>query len=281
VGRYEDALQSYREALVQAPTSLDSGDVLYAMGNLYLEHLHDYDAALKQFQQVTRHHRRGVSYLRSLVAIPQCYLRQGDLTLAREAYRVLANQSSAEDIQEEAAYHQALISFFNRQYDTAAAGFQRLVVEHPRGFYVNDALQLIMLMNTAGGDTAALADYATALFYRTRQMPDSARRYLNKAADNSPELGDWSLLLLTDIDLSTADTTAALAALERLISDFSDSYYLPYAMKRKADILMSRQGASSEALDIYKQLLEGYPDYPFITDIRKKLRAADSTRSIG
>ncbi|RME26775.1 MAG: hypothetical protein D6800_05950, partial [Candidatus Zixiibacteriota bacterium] len=118
-------------------------------------------------------------------------------------------------------------------------------------------------------------------FYRTRQMPDSARRYLNKAAENSPELGDWSLLLLADIDLSTADTTAALASLERLISDFSDSYYVPYAMKRKADILMSRQGASSEALDIYKQLLEGYPDYPFITDVRKKLRAADSTRSIG
>ena len=282
MGRYDEAVAVYEALLQRAVVGLDSADALYALGRLHLEYLNDYEQALQYFRAVTRDHRRGLSYPKALMAIPRCYLRMGDLTLAREAYLVAAARSSSEDVQEEAAYYTALIAFFEKQYDTALAGWRKLVVEYPRGFYVNDALKLLVMFAEAGRDTAALYDVSNALYFRERRMTDSVRFYLRRTAggDEAP-LGDWALLELADVELEAGDTAAAQSALERLVEEYPDSYYAPYGIKQRADLLSARNPASDEALRMYRELLERYPDYPFITDVRKRLRMAEDAAAVG
>lgn len=281
-GKYERGIASYQRLIETAVNSLDSGDAIYAIGNIYLEHLGQYERALEQFKTVVESHRRGHGYIRARVSIPKCYLRAGDLQLARSAFKVLSQQVSLDEIGEEADYYLSLIALFAKQYDSAAAGLRKLVVDYPRGFYVNDALQLIVLLSESANDTVLLYDYSNALFFKEQRQPDSSRLYLKQvaSAENSA-LADIALLRLAELEIARADTGSALLALDKLITDFPDSYYFPYGMKMKADILAESRLDSAEAERLYRYLLENYPDYPFITEVRKKLRSPHMSESIG
>jgi len=68
------------------------------------------------------------------------------------------------------------------------------------------------------------------------------------------------------------DTSSALVSIDKLTGEFPDSYYSPYGMKIKADILLEKPESVEQAATIYRLLLEKYPNYPFISDVRKKMR---------
>jgi outer membrane protein assembly factor BamD (BamD/ComL family) len=48
-----------------------------------------------------------------------------------------------------------------------------------------------------------------------------------------------------------------------------------------ADILSTKTDRIGRAKDIYRELLEKYPDCPFVSDARKRLRRLEETDKIG
>ena len=83
----------------------------------------------------------------------------------------------------------------------------------------------------------------------------------------------YALYRLAEIYISVKnDSTTGMSYLDRLIDNFPDSYYLPFGLKEKADILYSSQISVEQAKNIYLQLLEKFTDYPFINDVRERLR---------
>jgi outer membrane protein assembly factor BamD (BamD/ComL family) len=111
---------------------------------------------------------------------------------------------------------------------------------------------------------------------------DSTRVWLDRIARaENAALADVALYRLTLVNLQVADSSAALQSIERLDSGFADSYYRPYALKIKADMLSSTPSTIDTAKEIYKLLLEQFPNYPFASDVRKRLKQFETDFKIG
>ena len=273
LGRYQEAIAQYQQLAASAPHGVVKGDALYHIGSVYADRLGDYATAQVYFDSVVNNYSHGFSYLSALTALPQCYLKQGDLKAAQEKYAKLAAMDLTDDAEEEALYYLALVQFFGKQYDSSAVGLQRVIVEYPRGYYVNDAVGLLMVLKTAQQNKALLYDYSNALLFSLRGMADSSRVVLEKLVDaDDKTLADLALFRLSDLCLSQADSTGAIAAVNRLEKDFPESYYLPMGLKTKADLLVRSKDGLTEAKQLYRLLLEQYSDYPFASEVRETLR---------
>ena len=282
VGRLEDALAVYDSVNANAVNANIHAEALYDIGDIYLNSLNDYPTALKYFDSVAANYPAGIGYLMSMRGTPLCYLRMGKLDEARQQFNKLLNRHLNEDMQEEARYYVGLIDFFKHDFDTAEVAFRKLVIDYPRGFFVNDALELVMMITEAKSAPELLTSYADALRFGQQKQPDSTLKNLRNIveADNKT-LADVALFKLATLELERSDSTRALEYVEKLVTGFPDSYYLPYGLKMKADVLLQRDGKTEEAKGIYRHLLESYPNYPFITEVRKKMRELETDLLIG
>ena len=282
LGRAPEAIAAYERVFEGAAQPRTRGDALCGIGEVYFETLQDFATARLYFDSVVAHYPRGFSFLNARKNIPHCYLREGNLARARQEFAALSGMRQLEDFQEEMTYYLALTAFFENKYDSADAGLRKLMVDYPRGFYVNDALGLVLLIEEAQGDNNLLACFAEALYFREQDRLDSTRARLTAVAEaGNQALADVALYRLAQLDLDVQDSTAAMISIDRLIADFPDSYYLPYGMKIKADMLMSGKQGAEEARGLYRRLLEVYPDYPFASEVREKLRKLETENSIG
>ncbi len=282
LGRAEEAIAAYERVFVSAAQPRTKGDALYGIGKVYFEDTHDFASARIYFDSVVTHYPRGFSYLKARKNIPHCYLREGNLEKARKEFAALAGKRQPDEVKEEVDYYLALTAFFEQKYDSSEAGLRKLMVDYPRGYYVNDALGLVLLIDEAQGDKGLLHDFSDALYFREQGRLDSTRARLTSIATaTNPALADVALYRLAHLDLDVKDSTAAMATIDRLIADFPESYYLPFGMKIKADILISDNPGAEEARRLYRRLLESYPDYPFASEVREKLRKLETENSIG
>ena len=271
--RYDSAIALYHRIIDISPSANDKADALFQVGHVFSEHLNDCRTAIAVYDSVTTKYRRGFGYINALRDIPLCYIRLGELPAAEQAYQRLAAQKLNDDINEEVLFHQGLIRFFEMDFDTAQAHFNKLVVDFPRGLYVNDALRILMTVTEAEGNDTLLHDYSNAMYFQRQRNEDSARvRYEQLVEASSKALADISLLTLAEMDLARKDTTAALARVERLMKDFPESYYVPFGVKIKADLLIQKPTTYDEAVALYRQLLQAYPNFPESSEVRRILK---------
>lgn len=273
LGQHEAAIAVYDSIVAHFPREQDKAHAGYQIGNIYLNSLNDYPTALAIFDSVAAHYRSGNSYMNSVLAAPHCLLRQGNLDGAQFRFKALSTKTFGEDAMESIHYHLGLIKFLQGAFDSSRADFNRLLVTFPRGFYVNDALGLMLLIDEAAEAPDLLKQYASFLIFDLKRRPDSAIGALEGLATAAdPTLADVALHKLSQISLSQPDTAAAIGYVNRLEEFFPESYYLPYGLKLKADILLENADSIDSGKEIYRQLLESYPNYPFISDVRKRLR---------
>lgn len=271
--RYDSAITMYHRIMTISPSANDKAEALFQVGHVYAEHLNDCRTAIAVYDSVVTSYRRGFGYVNALREIPLCHIRLGELPEARQAYLRLAALKLNDDISEEILYHQGLIRFFQKDFDTAQTLFNKLIVEYPRGLFVNDALRILMTVTEAEGDDTLLYDYANAMYFRMQRQEDSAKAKFEALVTASKKsLADVALLTLADMALKSQDTAAALAHVERLITDFPESYYVPFGVKLKADILIKKPATYDQAVGLYRQLLQAYPNFPEGSEVRNILR---------
>jgi tetratricopeptide (TPR) repeat protein len=282
LGRYDEAMAHYDTIAATYAQLPDKSMALYQKGRILLDHLNLPEQALELFDSVQTHYRGGEGFIRAQLSIPYCYLRQGQLESAHNAFQQLLKRRLTPDMTEEVRYHVALIKFLGKQPDSARAELNRLLVEHPDGYFVNDAIGLMMVMDEAEEAEDLLYDYSNALlFEQTRQYDSMAVKLELLASAENPALADDALYRLMRISFDHLDTAAAKGYADRLINDFADSYYAPFGLKARADLLRLDSRTREEAADIYRELLKEHPNYPFASEIRAVLRQLDVDQRIG
>jgi len=273
LGRFDEAIATYDSIVAVFPRPQDKADALFQIGSIYLNNLNDCSRALTVFDSVVTHYRAGRGYLNARLARPYCYLREGRLDKARTGFENILNSRLNEDMKEEVEYNLALIFFFDRKFDSSQVALRKLMVDYPRGFYINDALLLLVLVGEADGASSLLNDFSDALLFEQMRLPDSTTaRLLLIAQDPNQALADVALYKLATLSVDRSDSTKAIEYIDRLAANFPESYYLPYGLKTKADIYVSRLDGIEQAKSIYRHLLEKYPNYPFTSEVRKKMR---------
>lgn len=282
IGEYASAIEVYDTIVANLPRVQDKSEALHAIGMIYSENLNDCSRGLEHFDSVISYYQGGMGYLRAQLSRPDCLVRLERLKEAKTGYQSLLKRSLDEDTQEKIMYKLALLDFFEKKFDSSDVALHRLLIDYPRGYFVNDALSLILVTNEASGDKLLLSAYSNALLFEERRIPDSTRRKLMDLveADNK-SLADIALIKLSQLELNLADTAAVLEQIDRLEREYPDSYSLPYGLKTKADILLQNEESFDEAKDIYRRLLEEYSDYPFISGVRKLLRNLEEEIPVG
>jgi len=264
------------------PNSSKAADAYCRIGSIYYDDLNDPVKALASFESTLKEPTRGPEYLSARKGIPYCYLRLGRLDDASEEFEGLRSLKLNKDIAEEVDYNFALIKLYEKQYDSAEVALRKLMVDHPRGFYVNDALQLILLIGEVKESQELLYDYSNALYFEQRLMYDSARVRLEQLSDGENRTAaDIALFRLSELEFRHHDTAAAMGVIDRLIAEFPDSYYRPHGIKTRADVLVLDVETREEAIALYTQLLQDYPNYPFVSEVRKRLRELGISQKIG
>jgi tetratricopeptide (TPR) repeat protein len=282
LGRHDASLAAYQKIAATIPTQADRGDAYCGIAELYLDQTNDPKQAINYFDSVLALPTRGVSYLKAVRLTPVCYIRLGDYETAALRLEKIVTMGFSDDILEEAEYRLSLLELFGHKFDSTKIMLKKLMVDHPRGMYVNDAMQMMIDLDQVLPDTTLLGLYARAVEYDTRRIPDSARRALGQLADAPDQkLADVALYRLAKLEVGENDTTAALGALDHLTETFPESFYRPYGLKLKADLIVDRTNERDKARQIYRELLEKYPNSPFISDARKRLRAIEEEGRVG
>lgn len=276
-GEYDSALSVFDAAFGWLPLDREKADALYAIGTIYLDLLNNPRAAQTYFDSVIANYSKGISYLRATVRRPHCYLRLGELQIADSLFGDLIAKRLTDDLMEEVEYYRGLIRFCRSEFDSADVVFKRLMVSYPRGLYVNDALRLQLAMDRAKDAPELLRAFARAVLYGARRMTDSTLAALEDVVGYKDQtLADLALYRSLEIYQTLDDTASVLSQAARLSDEYPESYYTPYGLKATADILFESSKEQAEAREIYRQLLQNHPNYPFAGDIRRRLRELGS-----
>ena len=278
LGRYDQAIAIYDSAYAFSERINDQVHALYSIGLTYLEGLAQYDRAAVYFDSVEVMYTAHPSYNLALVARPQCYLRQGDLERASSEFEKVLARNLKPDLVEQVKFNLALIHFYQKRIDSCKAALTKLTVDFPRGMYFNDAVRLLFTIERVRGDTQLLYDYSNAMLFEHRALIDSAVEKLGLIAGQSDHvLADVALYELAHISLDAGDSSQAINYIDSLTERFADSYYLPYGLKLKADIFSDQPEMVERAAEIYRRILEDYPNFPFASAVRQKMRQLEQT----
>ncbi len=277
LGRYVQAIKVLDTIFATFPQQRDQCEAVYRIGRIYLDKLDSPQTALKYFDSVIAHYPVGFAYNGAAISIPRAYLQMGDLSRSRQAYEALARTQHSPDVSEEISFNLALLDLFEHNYDSCSLALKKLMVDFTQGYYVNDAVQLSFVINQAGDAQDLLDNFAGAILFQKMKLYDSTVARLSSIADaENKALADIALFRLTEIVLKRGDSLGAVKYVERMEAEHAESYYLPYGLKIKADILLTKPESASLSKEIYRRLLENYPNYPFINEVREKLRKLES-----
>ncbi len=280
--RYDEAINIYDTIVAVLPRAQDKASALFEIGQIYSNQLDDCPKGLKMYDSVISTFPAGVGYVDALLARPDCYIRLGEYEQARKDFALLRHRHLDENRKEEIEYNLALMDFFEKKFDSCRVAFRKLMIDFPMGYFVNDALRLLMVINEAEGDNDLLYLYSSAEMFKKRRMPDSTKnRYEALTRSINRVLADNALFGLMNLSLEEADTTSTLNSIEKLAEEFPDSYYLPYGLKLRADIWLLNEAKKPEATREYRSLLENYPDYPFVSKVREILRKLEAAQPVG
>lgn len=272
-GEYDKSLQTYSMIFESTKSEREKADALYYQAKVYQDYIGDIDTALIYFDSLTTNYKLGMSYMNALVDIPHCYVQKGDIAKAKAIYLSYESKRFHVDIKEKIYFQLAQTLFLENNIDSCKTLLSKLLINYPTGFYVNDALSLLKIIQTGSEAPLVLKDYASALLYEIQNKYDSQVIIFDKIARNqSKVLADFALFKISEILLSQNDSLKALAYINQMEENFSDSYYFPYSLKEKADILRVHNKKADEAYKIYRRLLKEFPNYPFISKVRKILR---------
>lgn len=279
---YDSAIVVYNRIKAIMPRSQDKAEAVFRIGEIHAENFNDCRTALVYYDSVISDYAAGLGYAKSQLARPHCFLRMGDLERAKSEFENLSMRQMNEDIKEEVQYTLSLIGFFAGEFDSCRVAFKRLTVDYPRGFYVNDVLKLLMVMDETAGNNVLLTLYSKARLFAQKKLSDSTESALLSVVNfTDKSLADIALNELATLSLSQTDTSGALGYFERMETEFPDSYYVPYALKIKADIYLLEDATVQQAREIYRSLLEEHPNYPFISNVRKIMRRLEQESVAG
>ena len=305
LGRYRQALLAYRDLLDRHSDSSEAVEALYRRAEIY--RLYGYllageplseegsagdaagggffnraaiDSAQGAYQRLIERYGRSARAADAAMRIGDCLVIKGDVEGARAAYSRLAYGRGPEQVREEAAFKLAELLFLERRIEESKAALDELVGSYPQGFFINDALQLSMLiMEAANGPEEALLAFAEAVFsVRQRQYRQALEAFgrIEGQFSDSPLLDDV-LMQTALINRRMGRYQEALADLETLMTRYPDSRFCAPALRQMGEIYQHDVKDLPAARQAYERLLNEYPDYLFLNEVRRTLRALRNT----
>lgn len=167
-------------------------------------------------------------------------------------------------------FKEAILLLFLDKSGEAKSDFKKLVEVYPNSEYANEVLLYLFIWDNEFVKNNKEREKAFYEFikkyYLTRYK--EASELLKRVAVSNTTLEEIVNYLSARCYFLAGDSVNALNILDSLIQ--KESIVLPYALELAGDIYY-RQNRKDKALNIYKRLIDKYPNHPEIQQIRERI----------
>lgn len=265
--------QVLEDLAARFPDSAIAFKARLGMATLEAEALGRPEAAIALYRELLEQEKLPVNPAEVKQAIAKCLLGAGRLSEARETYADLAKNPA--DLNPQAQYMVAEVSFFMGETDSAMSLYSSLAADHPDWELANDAIDRVFTLqeNAGQSDNRPLGLYATAELLAKIDRPDSALGYLNRIVEDFPNssLVDDALLRSADLYLVLDDPDRALSACSTVAGEHPDSRLAPLAREKLGDIWWEKKSDAARALEEYTKGLDEFPESLIAPRVRDKV----------
>ncbi|MBS4015567.1 MAG: tetratricopeptide repeat protein [Candidatus Latescibacteria bacterium] len=211
----------------------------------------NYQEAIKSYQQVIK---QSTNYEPAWFGLQNSYLKTGDLKAAQKSINI--------DLSDRLLWGQIRTLFYLNQFDTIPQLIFDLTRKYAKSEYINDALELGIMLAQTKTDSITLKKYSQALFkYETDnylEAIDMARELIVKP--NIP--AEYSYLLLANLFIAKNEVNQAVGTLNEFSVKFPLSRLIPRARYKLGVIYLELLQDTIMAKDLFEDLISDFPQSP-------------------
>jgi len=278
--KHKDAISTYQETIEEcqkeAPLGFASqmAQSYYQIGEIRLSHLREPDEAFLSYQQVISNYPESDRFANALVRLGDCLMIKGNLDSAAHLFENALNDPRAESKEEEIKFKLTEIEFYQGNFEEALEGYERQVSDFPKGFYVNNSLErVVIITENQSLDRYLLSVFAKALLEELQGKFDSTLLKLEKIISaKSASLSDKAQFEKAKIYRQKKKFSSALDVFEELLEKYPQSFYCAKAEKLIGDIYNYDLEDKSKAIQAYQKVLKDYPRSLFVDEVRERLK---------
>jgi tetratricopeptide (TPR) repeat protein len=278
--RYEDAISIYQKTIDEcqkespfmfAPEMAQS---YCQIGEILLFHLRKPDEAFLSYQKVISNYPESDRFAHALVRRGDCLMIKGNLDSAALLFENALNDPKAKSKEEEIKFKLTEIKFYRGDFEEALEGYNRQISDFPKGLYVNNSLERIVIISENQSlDRYLLSVFAQALWEKLQGQLDSAILKLEKIISaKSANLSDKAQFEKAKIYREEKKFSSSLDAFRELIEKYPQSFYCANAQKLIGDIYSYDLTDQPKAIQAYEKVLKDYDRSLFVDEVREKLK---------
>lgn len=277
-GRYQAAIDGFLAVGDRHRRSREGCAALLEAASIYLSFMRDPANCQLLLRRLLEECRAGNEQSNALLLLGDARVAAGDIPGAWEAYRQASflRASAADETAQVAQFKMGELAFLTGDVDSATAILSR-VASQGSGRVVNDALELLLLLNENCDDGAALKTFAQACMLRRQWQKQRALQLLEGLVQQepAPAIADEAWIQIANIHTEEGTYEKALGAYDRVYRGLLDSRLRELALKRKAELLEQHLADEAGAARAYEELLVTFPASVYVEQVRKRLRALD------
>ncbi|MEW5701581.1 MAG: tetratricopeptide repeat protein [Candidatus Zixiibacteriota bacterium] len=267
-----------KELMGQMPDLPERTRIAYEVGEIYRLHTDRQDSAQVYFRRVVEHPGRVPERAVALLRLGEIAIHDGSLVRADSIFQQAGGENPTPPLEEEIAFRRGELLFFTGAYDECSAHLTELVKRFPRGMFVNDALELsLMLKENKDAMNWSLNRYAAGMLAARRGQTDSALAYLaTLAGDSANSLADEAIFQEGLLYTAIGRPQDAGAAYRNLIARYPDCFLVPRAWVRLGELYAGPLADLAQARAAYQTVLTDFQDSPLVEEARRRLQALPS-----
>lgn len=261
--RYDQARVLRKQGKLQEAAAMleQSSDpnAWFELAELQRIEFRDYERAAEYYGKTIRSLPARVE---SYAGRAECLIRLGRLSDACSTLRAAPRRS------DQVLFQMAQIAFFQGAADSARYYVRELMGAAPQSPYVNDALELSLLI-ARGGD--GLASFTRARFDFVQGRLDSAIGQARSIIRSDTLWADQAYLLLADCYQAQKVPNQALGALDELEKNLPRSPFRAKARYVKALVLLDDLKNETEYRRVMESVFNDFPESPYAALARNRL----------
>jgi len=274
--KFTDAIKTYQETIndYQKFFTHEIAFSHFRIGEINLLYLREPDEAFSRFQNVVFDYQDSDRYPDALVRLGDCVMVKGDLDSARTLFLSGLKDPKAESKEEEIKFKLTEIEFYQGNFEEALEGYNRMITDFPKGLYVNNSLERIMVISENQElDRYLLSVFAQAMLDKLQGKADSAMFRLDKIISaKSEKLSDLAQLEKAKIYKEEKKFSLSLKALDELLEAYPESFFCAQAQKLIGDVYNYHLSDKTKAIQAYQKLLKDYDRSVYVDEVRDRLR---------
>jgi tetratricopeptide (TPR) repeat protein len=271
---YLPIIDTYRLLIKDYENNVDiKTEALYYIGEIYLDNLNLPDSAKRYFTEISEKYPISAYSGKALFKLADIAILKGDLIAAEACYdKILLYRRVTPGEIKETEFKKAKISFWQNDIEKAISRLNNVIKDLNENI-ANDAVSLLLTINTLKNDSLSLLKYAQAdLFANKKEFNAAANIYLSLTNTDDVifqknlALYNYSLMLI-----ALNDYNKAVIFLENLSNNENMNIFVDKSLFLLANLYQYGLKDLQKAKLMYEAILEKFPNSLYLDKARNFL----------